>query len=451
MDTDPQFNLFLNLLFLVFLTMTNAFFACTEIAMVSINKNKINLLAENGNKTAKLIQKVLEEPTNFLSTIQVAITLSGFFASASAATGFAEVLSKRLVIFNLPYTKEISIIIVTIILSYFTLVFGELVPKRIALHKAEAISMFAIRPIYVIAKITFPFIKLLSFSTNTILRLLGFKIDNIEEQVSEEEIKSLLEVGQLHGVFNKTEKDMITSVLSFDNKSAKEIMTPRIDTYMIDINAPLNEYLDELLNKKYSRVPVFDKEIDNIVGILFIKDFILEARKKGFDNVDIRSIIREPYFIPKTKKIDVLFKEMQTSKIFMAIIIDEYGGFSGIVTMEDLIEEIVGSIEEDYEDKEPKMTLLEENTYLVDGLFSLDTLNYELGLNLHSDNYDTLSGFIIGELEKIPNEEENIILEYNNVTLEVLKVKDKRITQVKLILSHKELDTETTEESISDF
>lgn len=451
MDTDPQFNLFLNLLFLVFLTMTNAFFACTEIAMVSINKNKINLLTENGNKTAKLIQKVLEEPTNFLSTIQVAITLSGFFASASAATGFAEVLSKRLVIFNLPYTKEISIIIVTIILSYFTLVFGELVPKRIALHKAEAISMFAIRPIYVIAKITFPFIKLLSFSTNTILRLLGFKIDNIEEQVSEEEIKSLLEVGQLHGVFNKTEKDMITSVLSFDNKSAKEIMTPRIDTYMIDINAPLDEYLDELLNKKYSRVPVFDKEIDNIVGILFIKDFILEARKKGFDNVDIRSIIREPYFIPKTKKIDVLFKEMQTSKIFMAIIIDEYGGFSGIVTMEDLIEEIVGSIEEDYEDKEPKMTLLEENTYLVDGLFSLDTLNYELGLNLHSDNYDTLSGFIIGELEKIPNEEENIILEYNNVTLEVLKVKDKRITQVKLILSHKELDTETTEESISDF
>ena len=192
MDTGPQFNLFLNLLFLVFLTMTNAFFACTEIAMVSINKNKINLLAENGNKTAKLIQKVLAEPTNFLSTIQVAITLSGFFASASAATGFAEILSKRLVAFNLPYTKEISIIIVTITLSYFTLVFGELVPKRIALHKAEAISMFAIRPIYIIAKLTFPFIKLLSVSTNIILRIRGFKIDNVEEQVSEEEIKSLI-------------------------------------------------------------------------------------------------------------------------------------------------------------------------------------------------------------------------------------------------------------------
>lgn len=446
MDTGPQFNLFLNLLFLVFLTMTNAFFACTEIAMVSINKNKINLLAENGNKTAKLIQKVLAEPTNFLSTIQVAITLSGFFASASAATGFAEILSKRLVAFNLPYTKEISIIIVTITLSYFTLVFGELVPKRIALHKAEAISMFAIRPIYIIAKLTFPFIKLLSVSTNIILCILGFKIDNVEEQVSEEEIKSLLEVGQIHGVFNKTEKDMITSVLSFDNKYAKEVMTPRTDTYMIDINTPLDEYLDEFLTKKHSRIPIYDGEIDNIVGVLFIKDFILEARKKGFENVDVRSIMRKPYFIPETKKIDILFKEMQASKIFMSIIIDEYGGFSGIVTMEDLIEEIVGSIEEEYENKEPKLTPIGENIYLVDGLFSLDTLNYELGLNLYSDNYDTLSGFIMGELERIPNEKEKIVLEYNNVILEVLSVKDKRIAKVKLTLAHKELNTETTEE-----
>ena len=446
MDTVPEFNLYLNLLFLIFLTLTNAFFACTEIAMVSINKNKINLLAENGNKTAKLIQKVLAEPTNFLSTIQVAITLSGFFASASAATGFADILSKKLTVFNIAYTKELSIVIVTIILSYFTLVLGELVPKRIALHKAEAISMFAIRPIYIIAKLTFPFIKLLSISTNTILRILGFKIDNIEEQVSEEEIKSLLEVGQIHGVFNKTEKDMITSVLSFDNKNAKEIMTPRTATYMIDINSPLDEYLDELLNRKHSRVPVYDTEVDNIIGILFIKDFILEARKKGFEKVDIKTIMRKPYFIPETKKIDILFKEMQQSKIFMSIIIDEYGGFSGIVTMEDLIEEIVGSIEEEYQNKEPKITPVEENIYIVDGLFSLDALNYELGLDFYSDNYDTLSGFITGELERIPEEKEKIVLEYTNVRLEVLEIKDKRITKVKLTLKPKELDTETIEE-----
>lgn len=446
MDTVPEFNIYLNFLFLIFLTLINAFFACTEIAMVSVNKNKINLLAENGNKTAKLIQKVLTEPTNFLSTIQVAITLSGFFASASAATGFADILSKKLMMFNISYTKELSIVIVTVILSYFTLVFGELVPKRIALHRAEAISMFAIRPIYLIAKLTFPFIKLLSISTNTILHILGFKIENIEEQVSEEEIKSLLEVGEIHGVFNKTEKDMITSVLSFDNKTAKEIMTPRTATYMIDINSSLDEYLDELLNRKHSRVPVYDTEVDNIIGILFIKDFILEARKKGFEKVDIKTIMRKPYFIPETKKIDILFKEMQQSKIFMSIIIDEYGGFSGIVTMEDLIEEIVGSIEEEYQNKEPKITLVEGNTYIVDGLFSLDALNYELGLDFYSDNYDTLSGFITGELERIPEEKEKIVLEYTNVRLEVLEIKDKRITKVKLTLKPKELDTETIEE-----
>lgn len=239
---------------------------------------------------------------------------------------------------------------------------------------------------------------------------------------------------------------MITSVLSFDNKYAKEVMTPRTDTYMVDINTPLDKYLDELLTKKHSRIPIYDGEIDNIVGVLFIKDFILEARKKGFENVDIRSIMRKPYFIPETKKIDILFKEMQASKIFISIIIDEYGGFSGIVTMEDLIEEIVGSIEEEYENKEPKLTPIGENIYLVDGLFSLDTLNYELGLNLYSDNYDTLSGFIMGELERVPNEKEKIVLEYNNVILEVLSVKDKRIAKVKLTLAHKELNTETTEE-----
>ncbi|MGY0393923.1 hemolysin family protein [Fusobacterium sp. SYSU M8A802] len=442
MDTGPQFNVFFNLLFLVFLTMTNAFFACTEIAMVSINKNKINLLAEEGDKKAKLIQKILEEPTNFLSTIQVAITLSGFFASASAATGFAEVLSRRLEFLNSAYTKEISIVIVTIVLSYFTLVFGELVPKRIALHRAEAISMFAIKPIYFIAKVAYPFIKLLSVSTNVILTLLGYKLDNIEEKISEEEIKSLLEVGQIHGVFNKTEKDMITSVLSFDDKCAREVMTPRTDTYMIDIELPLEEYLDELLSKKYSRIPVYKDEVDNIIGVLFIKDFILEARKKGFENVDIRSILRVPYFIPETKKIDVLFKEMRDSKTFISILIDEYGGFSGIVTIEDLIEEIVGTIEDEHENHDPKMKKINENIYVVDGLFSLDTLNYQLGTKLYSDNYDTLSGFIIGELERIPNDKEKIVLEYENVILKVLLMKDKRIQKVKVIMSERVTVTE---------
>ena len=445
MDTGPQFNIFLNLLFLLFLTLVNAFFACSEIAMVSLNKHKIKILAENGNKKARLILKILEEPTNFLSTIQVAITLSGFFASASAAIGFAEVLSTRLAHLNIPYTKEVSIVIVTITLSYFTLVFGELVPKRIALYKAESISLFTIRPIYLISKVTYPFVKLLSISTNFVLFILGYKLNKDEEKVSDEEIKALLEVGQLHGVFNKTEKDMITSVLSFDNKCAKEIMTPRTNTYMIDIDRPLEEYIDELLNKKYSRIPVYKDEIDNIVGILYIKDFILEAKKKGFENIDISSILRIPYFIPETKKINILFKEMQTSKIFISVLLDEYGGFSGIVTMEDIIEEIVGTIEDEHEDQDPKLKKINENMYIVDGLFSLDNLNYQLGLKLQSDNYDTISGFIIGELERIPDDKEKIVLEYEEVILKILSIKDKRVSKVKIIVLPKKLDCEDEE------
>lgn len=234
MEVPTSGQMISNLLFLVFLTLVNAFFACTEMAMVSVNKNKINMIAEKGDKRAKLILKLLEEPTNFLSTIQVAITLSGFFASASAATNFSYIVANWLMLFNIPYSKEIALILVTIILSFFTLVFGELVPKRVALQKAETMSLFAVRIVYLISKIVLPFIKLLSFSTNFILKVLGMNLKNMEERVSEEEIKSLIEIGEKHGVFNETEKEMITSVLSFDDKCAREVMTPRKNVYCID-------------------------------------------------------------------------------------------------------------------------------------------------------------------------------------------------------------------------
>ena len=318
-----------NLFFLAFLTLVNAFFSCTEMAVVSVNKNRMGMLAEKGNKKAKLILKLLEEPTNFLSTIQVAITLSGFFASASAATNFSFVVENWLNPFNIPYTKEISLVLVTVVLSFFTLVFGELVPKRVALQRAESIALFSVKIVYLISKIVLPFIKLLSFSTNLVLKILGVNLENIEEKVSEEEIKSLIEVGQRHGVFNETEKEMITSVLSFDNKIAREIMIPRKNVYSINIDTPLTNYLDELLEEKHSRIPVYQGDKDNIVGILYLKDFIVEARKNGFENVNISSIMKKPYFVLENKNIDVLFKEFQKRKIFMAILVDEYGSFVG--------------------------------------------------------------------------------------------------------------------------
>ena len=436
-----------NLFFLAFLTLVNAFFSCTEMAVVSVNKNRMGMLAEKGNKKAKLILKLLEEPTNFLSTIQVAITLSGFFASASAATNFSFVVENWLNPFNIPYTKEISLVLVTVVLSFFTLVFGELVPKRVALQRAESIALFSVKIVYLISKIVLPFIKLLSFSTNLVLKILGVNLENIEEKVSEEEIKSLIEVGQRHGVFNETEKEMITSVLSFDNKIAREIMIPRKNVYSINIDTPLTNYLDELLEEKHSRIPVYQGDKDNIVGILYLKDFIVEARKNGFENVNISSIMKKPYFVLENKNIDVLFKEFQKRKIFMAILVDEYGSFIGIVTMEDIIEEVMGNIQDVYDEEDPLLEKLSEYTYLVDGFYSLNDLNSKLGLKIDNDEFDTISGFVIDLIGRIPEENEKLQVNYKNLSFQILSVKEKCIDKIKMTISP-EMVEETSEEEL---
>ena len=436
-----------NLFFLAFLTLVNAFFSCTEMAVVSVNKNRMGMLAEKGNKKAKLILKLLEEPTNFLSTIQVAITLSGFFASASAATNFSFVVENWLNPFNIPYTKEISLVLVTVVLSFFTLVFGELVPKRVALQRAESIALFSVKIVYLISKIVLPFIKLLSFSTNLVLKILGVNLENIEEKVSEEEIKSLIEVGQRHGVFNETEKEMITSVLSFDNKIAREIMIPRKNVYSINIDTPLTNYLDELLEEKHSRIPVYQGDKDNIVGILYLKDFIVEARKNGFENVNISSIMKKPYFVLENKNIDILFKEFQKRKIFMAILVDEYGSFVGIVTMEDIIEEVMGNIQDVYDEEDPLLEKLSEYTYLVDGFYSLNDLNSKLGLKIDNDEFDTISGFVIDLIGRIPEENEKLQVNYKNLSFQILSVKEKCIDKIKMTISP-EMVEETSEEEL---
>lgn len=436
-----------NLFFLAFLTLVNAFFSCTEMAVVSVNKNRMGMLVEKGNKKAKLILKLLEEPTNFLSTIQVAITLSGFFASASAATNFSFVVENWLNPFNIPYTKEISLALVTVVLSFFTLVFGELVPKRVALQRAESIALFSVKIVYLISKIVLPFIKLLSFSTNLVLKILGVNLENIEEKVSEEEIKSLIEVGQRHGVFNETEKEMITSVLSFDNKIAREIMIPRKNVYSINIDTPLTNYLDELLEEKHSRIPVYQGDKDNIVGILYLKDFIVEAHKNGFENVNISSIMKKPYFVLENKNIDVLFKEFQKRKIFMAILVDEYGSFVGIVTMEDIIEEVMGNIQDVYDEEDPLLEKLSEYTYLVDGFYSLNDLNTKLGLKIDNDEFDTVSGFVIDLIGRIPEENEKLQVNYKNLSFQILSVKEKCIDKIKMTISP-EMVEETSEEEL---
>lgn len=428
---DPDGNSILfQLLFLAFLTLVNAFFAGAEMAVVSVNKNRIKVLADEGSKRAALLQTLFEDSTKFLSTIQVAITLAGFFSSASAATGISQVLGGWIAQFGIPYSNTIAIVVVTIILSYFTLVFGELVPKRIALQKAEAFSLFVVQPIYIISKILSPFIKLLSLSTNGFLHLIGMKTENLEEAVSEEEIKKMLETGSENGVFNEIEKEMINSIFSFDDKTAKDVMVPRREVFAIDIEEPLEKILDEILETRHSRIPVYEEQIDNIIGILQVKDVMIEARKKSFEEVDIRALLKEAFFVPDGKSTDELFCEMQKTKNRMAVLIDEYGGVSGILTVEDLVEEVMGEITDEHEEEVVELQKIGEKEYLLDGSILIEELNEKLNLKLETENYDTLSGYLIEELGYIPKDSGQCELNADGVHFKILEVKEKRIRKV---------------------
>lgn len=431
-------SLIFQFILILILTLINAFFSASEMAIVSLNKNKIKVLAEEGNKNAILIERLLQEPTKFLSTVQVGITLASFFSSASAATGISNVFGNSLETLNIPYAHEISLIVVTIILSYITLVFGELLPKRLALQNSQKIAMYAVKPIMLISKITIPFVKLLSISTNFLIRLFNVNSKNLEEKVSKEEIKSLVDVGQEHGVINETEKDMINSIFEFDDKLAKEVMTPRTNVYMINIDDCANTYLNSLLNEKYSRIPIFQENIDNIIGILYMKDFLCEAYKVGFDNVNLRNILHTPYFVPEIKNIDELFKELQISRKHMAILIDEYGGFSGIVTIEDLIEEVMGDIGDEFDDEEILLKNISKNTFLASGLISINELNEKLHINLdsESDDYDTLGGFIIKLIGYIPKKDDDCIVNYKNIIFKIKEVNKKRIVKVEITINN---------------
>ena len=443
MDADPESSITLQLVLIVILTLINAYFAASEMAIVSVNKNKIRRLSEEGNKKAKLVEKLLEQPTNFLSTIQVAITLAGFFNSASAATGISVSLATLLKSWTIPYADTIAVVLITILISFITLIFGELVPKRIALQKAEWYSMFCAKPILIISKIASPFIKILSWSTKFVLKLFKMNDESVEESLSREEFRSMVESGQENGVFNEIETDMITNIFEFDDSLALNVMTPRTDVYCIDINDPLSENIDQMMTMQYTRIPIYDDSIDNIIGILNMKDFSIEARKVGFDNVDIRKLLRKPYFVLETKNIDDLFKELQEDHQHIAILVDEYGGFSGIVTVEDLIEEIMGEIEDEYDyDDEPKLQRIDDYNYLIDGNYLISDLIDELDLNLNKINHDTISGFVLHLLGEIPDENQERTVTYKNLTFKITGIKSNRVTKIKLTIHQNILKTD---------
>ena len=362
-------------LIILILTTINALFAAAELAIVSSKNTKIKILAEKGNKNAILFQKLLKEPTKFLSSIQVAITFAGFLSSASAATSLSTYMTDFLNMLKIPYAAQTSVIIITILLSIFILLFGELIPKRIAMVNPEKIALALIPMVNFIYIIFKPIVVILSFTTNLILKLLGISRTLTEQQVSEEEIKANIYMGTKQGLLEDEDSKMIMSIFDFDDEIVSKIMVPRNETYMININDLDKETLKETVSVGYSRIPVYEDREDNVIGMLYIKDLLkYSLEDMEFPLEKVREILRKPFIVPESKKINKLLKEMQKTKKHIAIVTDEFGGVIGIATIEDIIEEIVGDINDEYDDEQdiPKLDKKNENIFIIDGRGELD-------------------------------------------------------------------------------
>ena len=375
---------------------------------------------------------MLKNPSKFLATIQIGVTLAGFLSSAFASDTFADklapVLNTWLPSVSISTWKSISIIIITIILSYFTLVFGELVPKRIAMKYYEKVSFASIGIIKTISVITAPFVKFLTFSTNLVSKLFGVTGEE-EDNVTEEEIRMMVDVGEEKGTIKEEEKEMINNVFEFNDKFVSEIMVPRNKIFALDIDMTIAEVIEKLSeDMRYSRIPVYDENMDNIKGIIYIKDLLVSNKNKSSK---IKSLVKEAYFVSETKRVNELFKELRKDKKQIAIILDEYGGTAGMVTMEDILEEIVGEIYDEYDKETDKFKKIDNNTFLFDASIALYDVEKFLDIEIDEEDVDTLGGYLIKKLDRIPKDGEKPIVETEKVTYKIEKVKDRQIIKVK--------------------
>ena len=436
------------LVILVILILINAFFAASEIAFISLNDAKIEKQAKEGNKKAKQIEGMLKSPSKFLATIQIGITLAGFLSSAFASDAFAEMLAPALYnlmpFFSLTVWNNISIVVITIILSFFTLVFGELVPKRLAMKYYEKISFGTIGIIRAIFILTSPFVKFLTFVTNGISKLFGVA-ESEEEQVTEEEIKMMVDQGEESGNIKEEERELINNVFEFNDITVSEIMRHRKDIFAVDINISNEELMEELSKEefRYSRIPVYDETIDEVKGILYVKDVLKNINKKNFK---VKNLVKEAYFVSQNRLINEVFKELQRNKTQIAIIVDEYGGTAGLITMEDILEELVGDIFDEYDKVEKEYEQIDDNTYLLSGSLPIYDVNKLLNAEIPEGDYDTLSGYLQEEMGRIPKDEETPIIETDKVTYKIEEYEDKRIIKVKACKNNIVEEAEKTDE-----
>jgi putative hemolysin len=424
--------LFYEALLIAILILLNGYMAGTEIAVVTARKSQIKQLAESGNRNAKIFLKLKEEPDRFLATIQIGITSVGVLASAVGGAAAVKVIKPALQMAPLKAisiaAEPIAIGIVVVIITYFSVIFGELVPKSIALMHPETIGLWTARTIEAFSKITTIFVKTLTFSTALVLRPFGRKPYTERAYITEEEVKMLIKEGRKHGVFESTEEKILQSVFEFTDMSVKEVMVPDTQMVMIQIDKSVQEIASLIEEEQFSRYPVFGREPNDIRGILYAKDFLTTLAKTG--QVDIRKIVKPPFFIPETMKISLLLREMQKKRTHMALVVDEYGGVSGLVTIEDLLEEIVGEIRDEHDIESPVIQL-SDGTMLIDASISLRDLKEDYHIQLpESPEYETLGGFLMTALQKIPQTGDMVEIEGKRI--KIVEMVGQRISKVKL-------------------
>ena len=422
------------LIVLIILIFCNAFFAAVEIAFISLNDMKIDKQAKEGNKKAKSIKKMLKNPSKFLATIQIGITLAGFLSSAFASDAFADdlapILAEVLPVFPLEVWNHISIIIITIILSYFTLIFGELVPKRVAMKYSETLAFASVGIIRFISIVTAPFVKFLTVSTDVVSKIFGAS-GNEEETVTEEEIRMMIDVGEEKGSINKDEREMIENVFEFNDKVVSEIMVPRTEIFALDGDLSVSDAIEEITaDNRFSRFPVYEENIDKIKGIVYVKDIVTSLKNK---RTKIKSLVKEAYYVPELSHINDVFKELRKSKKQIAIVVDEHGGTAGIVTMEDIVEELVGEIYDEYDVIEKKYEQLSKNEFILEGDLPVYEVDKLLDISIPEGEYDTLSGYLITKLNRIPDSKEKPVVDTQDVSYKIMQCKDNRITKVRAI------------------
>ncbi|KRN28414.1 hemolysin [Lactobacillus selangorensis] len=412
MKPDPESALWGQLILIVILTLVNAFFAAAEIAVVSLNRTQTEAQAKEGNKKAQRLMKILGNSSHFLATIQVAITFAGFLSSASAATTLAGYLEP--LFGNASWGHEAAVVIITLILSYFSLVFGELYPKQVALQKTEAVAKATVVPVQWVGVVLRPFVWLLSVSTNFLMKITPIKFTEQKPAMTRDEMITVIESGKDAGVLDKDEYEMFEGIITLNKKMAREVMVPRTDAFMVDLNTDDSTNIDTILGQRFSRIPVYKGDKDQVVGIVHIRNLLKKARETGFDNLHLADVMQEPMFVPETIYIDDLLLEMRKSQQQMAILLDEYGGIVGLATIEDLVEEIVGEIDDETDQAETLVQTVAHNEYLVAGHMPLDEFNEQFHTDLQADEVDTIAGYMLAKLSVIPSNGQHLEVKLDN-------------------------------------